>query len=134
MNMEKEYYVGYLRNPKDKPKDGFETVNEYKVILEKDYNDYRELALKEKVFLMNKNEVFDGHKVFKSQAGFIGRIGEKLSREQAMEMMTDIRENHMEEYINTLSTLIKDTLEMYLKGEQEYLDERKKFAGEFGIG
>jgi len=131
--MEKEYYVGYLRNPKEKIETGFENIKEYEVILEKDYNDYREIALKEKVYIMDKNEVFDGHKVYKSQAGFIGRIDKKLTNVEANEMIDDIRKNRMEEYIDTLSTLLKDTMEMYLQGEKEYLDERQKFANVFGV-
>ena len=132
MNKEKEYYVGYLRNPKQKITNGFQDIEEMEVILEKDYNDFRELALREKVYIVNKNQVIDGHKIYKSHAGLVGRVGNKLTNEEAMAMITNIRNNRMREYIEKLTVLINDTLEMFIQGEKEYQEERQKFASEYG--
>ena len=121
MNKSIEYYLGYLRNPKQ------ESAKEIQVIVMHEYNDYREVATREKIFVMDKNQEFDGHQVFKSHAGFIGRIGKQLTPKEANEMITDIRKNKMESYINSLYTLIYDTLEMYMEGEKNYQGiERKK--------
>ncbi len=127
MNTEKEYYIGYLRNPKQVIKNGFQDVKEYEVILVHEYNDYRELVTMDKVYLMNKNEVFDGHKVFKSHAGFIGRVGKKLSKEELKNKLDDIRENNMTEYMENIYNLLNDTRELYLKDEEEYLKEVENF-------
>lgn len=133
MKKDKEYYIGYLRNPKQTITSGFEKINEMQVILVKEYNEFRELASMEKVYIMEQFKVFDGHKIYKSQAGLIGRIGSKLLTNEAMDMITNIRNNRMEEYITELMKLIDDTREMYLQGEQEYVNERAKFASNFGV-
>ena len=129
--MENEFYLGYVRNPKDVIKNGFQEKKEYEIIVEKDYNDYREVCLREKIYLVNPNEVVDGHQVLKNQAGLVGRIGRKLTKDEAMKMITVIRETKMDEYIETLRNLINDTREMYLQGEQEYKDEVAKFIDYF---
>ena len=133
MKETKEYYIGYLRNPKQIITNGFDKIDEMQVILEKEYNEFRELALREKVYIMDKNQVFDGHQLYKSQAGLIGRLGPKLLKIEAIDMITNIRNNGMPEYITKLNQLIDDTREMYLKGEQEYLAERDKFASNFNV-
>ena len=129
--MEKEYYLGYLRNPKEVITNGFQDVKEIEVILYKDYNDYREIVTNEKVLVMDKNQVFDGHQFTKNQAGFIGRIGEKLSNIKAMDLMNQIREKNMVEYIDKIYTLINDTRDKAEIGEQEYLEEIDKFRSNF---
>ena len=131
MNEEKEFYLGYLRNPKQTLKDGFDEIKEYEVILIHDYNDYREVVTREKIYLTEKNQVFDGHKVYKSQAGFIGRLGRRLTTKEAHEMMTDIRNNRMDEYVSNIHTLLYDTLEMYLEGEKSYQETVEEFKQSF---
>ena len=131
--MEKEYYIGYLRNPKQVISNGFQDIEEFEVILEKDYDDYREVCLREKVYLMKKNEIFDGHQILKNQAGLIGRIGKKITQKEAMNLITTIRETRMEEYVEQLRILINDTREMLLEGEKEYQQERKKFADNYNV-
>lgn len=122
-----EYYLGYLRNPKQEITNGFQEVEEMEVILEHQYNDYREVALKAKMYPVQKNEVFDGHKVFKSQSTFIGRVGKQLSKKEAIDLMTKIRETTMDDYIGKLYKLIEDTREKTLQGEKEYQEEIEKF-------
>ena len=117
MENEKEFYIAYLRNPKQNITNGFQDIDEMEVIAIHEFNDFREVATRDKIYLMDKNEVFDGHKVYKSHAGFIGRIGRQLTLQEANEMLTNIRNNGMEEYMTKINTLIKDTLDMYMQGE-----------------
>ena len=126
-----EFYLGYLRNPKETPKDGFDEVKETEVVLYKEYGDYREIVTKEKVLEVEKNQVFDGHQFIKNQAGFIGRIGNKLTRQEAIKKLNEIRITHMSEYVNNIYTLIYDTIELAEIGEQEYRDEVDKFKNTF---
>ncbi|MBQ8891339.1 MAG: hypothetical protein IJ068_00540 [Bacilli bacterium] len=129
--MEKEYYLGYLRNPKDVITNGFQDVKETEAILYKDVNDYREVVTNEKVLEVSKNQVFDGHRVTEAQAGFIGRIGEKLELKDTLAKMNQIRENNMASYVEKIYQLIIDTRELANIGEQEYLNEIEKFQNSF---
>ena len=132
-SLEPEYYIGYIRNPMQKITNGFQEAEEFEVLLMKDFNDFREVSTRAKVYLMDKQEVFDGHKVYKSQASLIGRVGRKLTIKEVNQFIKDIRENRMEEYINMLDRLITDTRRLYTKGELDYQLERNIFAIGYGV-
>ena len=132
-SLEPEYYIGYIRNPMQKITNGFQEAEEFEVLLMKDFNDFREVSTRAKVYLMDKQEVFDGHKVYKSQARLIGRVGRKLTIKEVNQFIKDIRENRMEEYINMLDRLITDTRRLYTKGELDYQLERNIFAIGYGV-
>lgn len=137
MDKKEEYFLGYIRNPKEIITNGFQDVREHEIILVHEFNDYfdeyREVITKEKLIQGNQNKTFDGHEMYKNHAGLIGRVGKKLSTSELNQILTDIRKNHMSEYIDTLTTILKDTEELIQKGEQEYREEREKFASAFKV-
>ena len=116
MVKEMEYYLGYLRNPKQRFKDG---------------EDYREAITDEKIYTEERVQVFDGHKVTEKDASFIGRVGKKLETKEALSLMKQIKNNNMKNYLITILKLMQDTRELTLIGEQEYLNELEKVKNFF---
>ena len=133
MENEKEYYLGYLRDPRKTPKNGFDDIEEMEVVLIHEHNEYRELITLGRVFPLEKNQVFDGHQFTKSRSEFIGRVGKKLEQNELNSYLTKIRENNMEEYVEKINKLMQETGMLGNKLEEEYQEERQKFASEFGI-
>ena len=131
MKKENEFYLGLLRNPNERITDWFYQIKETEVLLYKDFNDYREVLTKEKVLLIDKMHVFDGHQFMLNQAGFIGRIKKPLSHKEAMDFITDIRENKMAEYVETIYKLIEETRILAEQKDQEYAEEVEKFKAAF---
>ena len=131
MKREIEYYLGYLRNPKQKMKNGFDEVKESEVIIYKDGDDYREVVTNEKIYVEKTLQVFDGHRVTEANASFIGRVGKKLENKEASTLMEQIRKNNMANYISIIYTLMQDTKELAASGEQEYLEEVEKVKNTF---
>ena len=131
MKEEIEFYLGYIRNPKDIITNGFQDIKETEVILYKDYGDYREVVTKEKILVIDKLQTFDGHKFLKEQAGFIGRIGNKLNNKEAIQYMTNIRKNKMVEYIDAIYQLLESTREKSEIDNEEYNLEEEKFKKGF---
>ena len=126
-----EYYVGYLRNPKDIVTNGFRDIKEMEVIVIHENDDYREIITRKKIYLTDKNHVFQGHQAFTGNFDFIGRIDRKLSSEEALSKIKEIRKNDIQNYLNNLIILNNDTVDMAIESEKSYLEMISKFRQSF---
>ena len=123
-----EYYVGYLRNPKDIITSGFQDIKELEVVVVFENNVYREAITRGKIYV--GIPIFDGHRVFQSDSKFVGRIGEKIPKEVAYQKLQEYRDMK-EEYANKLKTLMNDTFDLALLGEKSYIDTVERFVRTF---
>ena len=129
--MEKEFYLGYLRNPKDVITNGFQDIKESVAILYKYHNDYYEVVTNEKVFIADKNQVFDGHQVKKNHCSLIGRIEKKLDKFESNKFINAFNENNIVTYLENINHLLVDTKEKAEIGYQEYLEKEQEFKNSF---
>ena len=130
MNKEVEYYLGYLRNPKQVKDNAFQDVKELKVVVEYNGQEYREVSTRRKIFIEQPNEVFYGHQVFQSGSGFIGRIGVKLTKDEALNKLKELKDTK-EDYLNQLTTIMNDTFELAIIREKSYINTVSEFANFF---
>lgn len=128
--MEKEYYIGYIENPKKDP--NFDTFQQpkIKVILEKENNEYREFLTKSKLFVKTE-AMFDGHKLYEENASIYGNVYEKISYDEVKEFLKKLSNTKAREYLEALVDLQIETLKQVLEGEKKYIESTKRFINTF---
>ncbi len=133
--MDKKYYLGYLRDPLKIVENGFQEIEEIEVILIKENDSFKEFTTESNVFILNKNETVDGHKLFNLNSTLIGRYGQELTfddvrvyfKKLGVEGIVTYTNNIVTYTTNYLKQLIKNTRKKAILGEKEYQEEVKKF-------
>lgn len=118
--MENNYYIGYLRDPEQNLKDGFDEYNELEIIIKYDGNDYREITTNEKIYLANKYETIDWNKLYNQETFLVGRIGKQTSFQELRDYFANLDDNIVANYSNTLKKI-------YLKGKNKAINSHLEY-------
>lgn len=120
------YYIGYLRNPKDTMENGFKEKLEFEVLLKQKDDEIREVTTNSKVFLINGNETIDGKKIIETNCLLVGRIGKELSYEKAKEFL----KHQGIRYLQNIYYYIEATSNFAITKTLEYQEMEEKFRKE----
>ena len=118
--MDHKYYLGYIRNPNEFANE-YSDVRELEIIIERDNGELKELLTKAKLYPMKKNEVFDGHRIFESNASLIGRIERKLSVEEIKDYFHNLGIEGTKKYLDQVIRLNRITTKKALVAEEDYI-------------
>ena len=132
--MEKEYYIGYVRNPNEKINDGFSNFKEYCVFLTKDQYDYKEIITDQKLYVIDNFETIDWNKAYENNSFLIGRVDTKTTFESIKSYLNSFKDIDIINYISKIQDFISDGIEKANLAHKEYIETEEKFIKKFNKG